>query len=30
VAWMFPLMGDDDHENMILIWQTVMPASDFA
>jgi hypothetical protein len=25
VAWMFPLMGDDDRENMTRIWQMVMP-----
>jgi hypothetical protein len=30
VAWMFPLMGHDDRENMIRIWQTVMPAPVFA
>jgi len=30
VAWMFPLMGNDDRENMIRIWQIVMPASTFA
>jgi hypothetical protein len=29
VAWMFPLMGNDDRENMIRIWQTVMPAPAF-
>ncbi len=26
VAWMFPLMGNDDRENMIRVWQMVMPA----
>src|SRR5205809_1053673 len=30
VAWMFPLLGDDDRENMSRIWQTVMPADAFA
>ncbi len=30
VAWMFPLMGHDDRENMTRIWQTVMPAPAFA
>ena len=30
VAWMFPLMGDDDRENMTRIWQQVMPAPAFA
>ena len=25
VAWMFPLLGDDDRENMTRIWQMVMP-----
>lgn len=25
VAWMFPLMGHDDRENMTRIWQKVMP-----
>ena len=29
VAWMFPLLGDDDRENMTRIWQTVMPADAF-
>ncbi|MCJ7444511.1 MAG: hemerythrin domain-containing protein [Methanotrichaceae archaeon] len=29
VAWMFPLLGHDDRENMILIWQSVMPAPAF-
>jgi hypothetical protein len=27
---MFPLMGNDDRENMTRIWQTVMPAPVFA
>ena len=30
VAWMFPLMGQDDRENMTRIWQMVMPAPVFA
>jgi hypothetical protein len=30
VAWMFPLMGPDDRENMTRIWQMVMPAPAFA
>jgi hypothetical protein len=30
VAWMFPLMGNDDRENMTRIWQMVMPAPTFA
>jgi len=30
VAWMFPLMGHDDRENMTRIWQRVMPAPVFA
>ncbi len=30
VAWMFPLLGDDDRENMTRIWQMVMPAESFA
>jgi hypothetical protein len=25
IAWMFPLVGDDDRENMTRIWQMVMP-----
>jgi hypothetical protein len=25
IAWMFPLMGNDDRENMTRIWQMVMP-----
>jgi len=29
VAWMFPLLGDDDRENMTRIWQMVMPAEAF-
>jgi hypothetical protein len=30
VAWMFPLLDDDDRENMTRIWQMVMPAEAFA
>jgi Hemerythrin HHE cation binding domain len=30
VAWLFPLLGDDDRENMIRIWQMVMPPPVFA
>jgi hypothetical protein len=30
IAWMFPLMGNDDRENMTRVWQTVMPAPVFA
>jgi hypothetical protein len=30
VAWMYPLMGNDDRENMTRIWQMVMPAPVFA
>ena len=26
IAWMFPLIGNDDRENMTRIWQMVMPA----
>jgi hypothetical protein len=29
IAWMFPLIGDDDRENMTRIWQMVMPAPMF-
>jgi hemerythrin-like domain-containing protein len=29
VDWMFPLMGNDDRENMTRIWQMVMPAPAF-
>jgi hypothetical protein len=29
VAWMFPLVGDDDRENMTRIWQMLMPAPGF-
>jgi len=30
VGWLFPLLGNDDRENMIRIWQMVMPAPAFA
>jgi len=30
VAWMYPLMGLDDRENMTRIWQMVMPPPVFA
>jgi hypothetical protein len=30
VAWMFPLLGNDDRENMTRIWQLVMPPEVFA
>jgi hypothetical protein len=30
VAWMFPLMGHDDRENMTRIWKMVMPEPAFA
>jgi hemerythrin-like domain-containing protein len=30
VAWMYPLLGDDDRENMTRIWQAVMPGEAFA
>jgi hemerythrin-like domain-containing protein len=30
VAWLFPLMGQDDRENMTRIWQMLMPAPAFA
>jgi hypothetical protein len=30
IAWMFPLMGHDDRENMTRIWQMVMPPDVFA
>ena len=29
VAWMYPLLGHDDRENMTRIWQMVMPADAF-
>ena len=30
IAWMFPLLGNDDRENMTRIWQMVMPPPVFA
>jgi len=30
IAWMFPLVGDDDRENMLRIWHMVMPPEAFA
>ena len=30
IAWMFPLLGLDDRENMTRIWQMVMPPPFFA
>ncbi len=30
VAWLYPLIGHDDRENMTRIWQMVMPASVFS
>ena len=30
ITWMFPLIGNDDRENMTRVWQMVMPASVFA
>jgi hypothetical protein len=30
VAWLFPLIGDDDRENMLRIWSMVMPPEAFA
>jgi len=30
IAWMFPLIGNDDREKMTLVWQMVMPAPVFA
>jgi hypothetical protein len=29
VGWWFPLIGDDDRENLMRIWQLVMPAEMF-
>ncbi len=29
IAWMFPLLGNDDRENMTRIWQIVLPAPVF-
>lgn len=30
VAWLYPLMGDTDRENMTRIWKMVIPAAAFA
>jgi hypothetical protein len=30
VAWLFPLLGHDDRENMTRIWQMVLPAEAFS
>lgn len=30
IAWMFPLLGEDDRENMTRVWQMVMPPEVFA
>jgi len=30
VAWLFPLIGDDDRENMTRIWQMLMPVPVFS
>ena len=30
IAWMFPLIGHDDCENMVRIWQMAMPFAAFA
>ncbi|MGZ4925514.1 MAG: hemerythrin domain-containing protein [Halobacteriota archaeon] len=30
VAWLFPLMGQDDRENIVRVWQKAMPAPVFA
>ena len=30
IAWLFPLLGHDDRENMTRVWQMVMPAPVFA
>ncbi len=30
VDWMYPLLGDDDRENMTRIWQMLMPPEAFA
>ena len=30
VAWLYPLIGNSDRENMIRIWQMMMPAPLFA
>ena len=30
LAWLFPLIGKDDRDNLVSIWQTEMPAPVFA
>jgi len=30
IAWMFPLLGEQDRENMTCVWQLVMPPEVFA
>ena len=30
VDWLYPLMGQDDRENMTRVWQMLMPAEAFA
>ena len=30
IAWMFPLIGDDDRDNMMRVWQMLMPGEVFA
>ncbi|MGZ8884784.1 MAG: hemerythrin domain-containing protein [Halobacteriota archaeon] len=30
IAWLFPLIGQDDRENIVRVWQTAMPAPVFA
>ena len=30
IAWIFPLLGHDDRENMTRVWQMLMPAEVFA
>ena len=30
IAWMFPLIGPDDRENMTRVWQMLMPSEVFA
>jgi hemerythrin-like domain-containing protein len=30
IAWMFPLLGDDDRETLVRIWQMALPPEAFA
>jgi hypothetical protein len=30
IAWMFPLLGHDDRDNMMRVWQMLMPGEVFA